>query len=101
MAIRSLRAGVALLSALTLAAIIFAAPALAQEGKASSGVLRSAILLLWAQVLLLSRSEMGLLSSLVTKFQEKALKVRTAASKRDIRWIFPDVWTSIIAASDE
>jgi hypothetical protein len=53
---QSLRAWVAPLRALTLAAIVFAAPALAQEGKACSGVLRSAILLLSAQVLLLLRS---------------------------------------------
>jgi hypothetical protein len=44
---------------------------------------------------------MGLLSSLVTKFQEKGLKGQTAASRRDIRMIFRDVWTFIIAASGE
>jgi hypothetical protein len=41
----SLRAWDAPLSALTLAAVIFAAPALAQEDEARSIVLRSAILL--------------------------------------------------------
>jgi hypothetical protein len=89
MAMQSLRAWVALLNALTFAALIFAAPALAQEGEASSGVLRSAILLLWAQVLLLLRSEIGLLSSLVTQVSRKGLEGADGSRQKGHSYDFP------------